>query len=179
MPKILFFHGYGSSSTRSNTADMLRKEFGEENVVVPSYNYDDANLGYVQLHTIVMRELAKDPELMLVGTSLGGFWANHFCEKYNLKTVLINPCLEPLDSLLKYPGADVQSYTRYYMQDTPRKHKTIILGAKDEIIPYMNFYERLNKHYTIFIDKDMGHRITNPDLLIRCINESDLNIFSA
>jgi predicted esterase YcpF (UPF0227 family) len=179
MIKILFFHGYGSSSVSSGTANTLRTQFGASNVIAPSYDYNNAAVARNQLSKVVAEELKKDPELMLVGTSLGGFWANFFCEKYNLKTVLVNPSLDPYYSLKKYPDADFDSYKDFYTEDTPFKHKIIILGEKDDIIPYTTFLNRLDKyyHYSIFIDKEMGHRISNPNLLIKCITDSYLSIY--
>jgi predicted esterase YcpF (UPF0227 family) len=178
-PNILFFHGYGSMGDTSNTAKLLKAEFGEYNVITPSYDYDCAGTAYTKLDRLVysLVKVQHNSELILVGTSLGGFWANHFCERYNLKAILVNPCLDPVNLLKKYPNADCASYSPYYKAHTLGKHKTIILGKQDEVIPYTTFLDALKPFYSIFIDDDMGHRVTNPTKLIECIKQSYMNVY--
>lgn len=174
---IIFFHGYGSTGDTSNTAKWLKAEFGDDNVIAPSYDCDCADAAYTKLDRLVYSLIKCDSELILVGTSLGGFWANHFCERYNVKTILVNPSLDPANTLIKYPNADADSYSRYYKTHTPGRHKTIILGKQDKVVPYTTFLDTLKPLYSIFIDDAMGHRVTNPAKLIECIKESYMNVY--
>jgi hypothetical protein len=47
----------------------------------------------------------------LVGSSLGGYYATYFAEKYGLPAVLINPAVYPYLSLRNYLGVQTNLYT--------------------------------------------------------------------
>lgn len=48
---------------------------------------------------------------MLVGSSLGGYYAQYLAHRFKLKTVLINPALLPLSTLHDYLGENTNFYT--------------------------------------------------------------------
>ena len=54
---------------------------------------------------------ARDDELTLVGSSLGGFYATWLAEKYDLHAVLINPAVKAPVSLEKYLGTQTNLHT--------------------------------------------------------------------
>ena len=57
-----------------------------------------------------LRGLAGQP-VCLVGSSLGGFYAAHFAERYGLAAVLVNPAVKPYESLANYLGPQRNLYT--------------------------------------------------------------------
>ncbi len=64
-------------------------------------------------------ETAKGP-VTLVGSSLGGHYANHLAEKYDLKAVLINPAAVDRLDLAKFVGdhANFHSGERFTFTET-------------------------------------------------------------
>ena len=48
---------------------------------------------------------------MLIGSSLGGYYAQYLAHRFKLKTVLINPALMPLTTLSDYLGENTNFYT--------------------------------------------------------------------
>jgi predicted esterase YcpF (UPF0227 family) len=54
---------------------------------------------------------SKKSPVALVGSSLGGYYATYFAEKYDLPAVLINPAVYPYLSLGNYLGAQANLYT--------------------------------------------------------------------
>ncbi len=44
----------------------------------------------------------------IIASSLGGFYATYLSEKYNLKTVLINPSVKPYNTTKKYLGENIK-----------------------------------------------------------------------
>jgi predicted esterase YcpF (UPF0227 family) len=63
-----------------------------------------------------------DDIALLVGSSLGGYYATHLAERYGLKAALINPAVAPFDSLQKdFLGQHKNMYTGEEYEFT-RKH---------------------------------------------------------
>ena len=54
---------------------------------------------------------ARDDELTLVGSSLGGYYATWLAEKFDLRAVLVNPAVVAPISLEKYLGTQANLYT--------------------------------------------------------------------
>ncbi|MGC3292827.1 YqiA/YcfP family alpha/beta fold hydrolase, partial [Pseudomonas aeruginosa] len=54
------------------------------------------------------------PELgrpVLVGSSLGGFYATHLAERHGLAAFLVNPAVAPHRSFVGYQGAQTNHYS--------------------------------------------------------------------
>jgi hypothetical protein len=125
-----------------------------------------------------------------VGTSLGGFWANYFSEKYNISCVLINPSLRPMITLQKYLGENVNFYTaerkilsmqhidlysNYPVKDSMHINKTILIGKKDTLVNPAYAIQFFRKH-RITIDDNEGHQILDKGKIIRVVEESLNNL---
>src|ERR1700674_193200 len=54
---------------------------------------------------------SRNSSVTLVGSSLGGYYATYFAEKYGLPRVLINPAVYPYRSLGNYLGPQTNLYT--------------------------------------------------------------------
>ena len=52
----------------------------------------------------LQREHPQDPTLMLIGSSLGGFWAQYLAAEFSAKLVLINPSVRPDETLARHTG---------------------------------------------------------------------------
>ena len=102
---IIYIHGFGSCGEGSK-AKKFRKYFKKEEIdfIAPSLSYVPS------LALKTLEELIESyTDVSLIGSSLGGFYAIYLCEKYNLKSVLINPSIFPYQTLNSCLG-NVQSY---------------------------------------------------------------------
>ena len=81
---ILYIHGFASSG-HSNKVSILRKRF--DRVIAPSLNH----IPPLAIETLAafIPELRTPP--LLVGSSLGGFYALYLSQQFDLPAVLINP----------------------------------------------------------------------------------------
>ena len=109
---IIYLHGFNSSGA-SAKARALRRFLQPIAVLAPSYHVDprravDQLRSYID-HAI-QTETCSDT-LMLVGSSLGGFYAQYLARRYRSKLVLINPALEPIPVLEDYLGENTNYYT--------------------------------------------------------------------
>lgn len=108
--RLLYFHGFNSAS-RSN-----------DKVLTISREYDVKPIGYDSfasyprifelLEEKVRREASKleGGSLVLIGTSLGGYFANRLGRALGIPAVLINPAIRPSVSLQKAVGQRLENY---------------------------------------------------------------------
>jgi len=97
---IIYIHGFASSGM-GQKALMVRNFFGKR-ALAPSLSYVP-DLAVDTLKQIIECFLPEEP-VSLIGSSLGGFYAAHLSEIYDLKAVLINPSVEPYKTLSRYTG---------------------------------------------------------------------------
>lgn len=107
---ILYLHGFGSAD-KPNRLSALAELLPDYDFYSPSYNPHDTTgtqvtIGY-QIDTL-MREYKN---VVLVGTSLGGFWADYFGRKHNLHAVLLNPAVNPGELLKPTVGTNTNYVT--------------------------------------------------------------------
>jgi predicted esterase YcpF (UPF0227 family) len=150
----LYLHGFNSSGA-SSKGRFLTEALSPSAVHAPSYPAEPAAAITYLRHTIEeLQQLAHtaDP-LILIGSSLGGYYAQYLAHQYRVAMVLINPALQPLLTLRPYLGWQTNFYSgaRYYFDEpqlTSLRHYDIaepctqavpallLLDAGDEIIDY-------------------------------------------
>jgi predicted esterase YcpF (UPF0227 family) len=89
----LYIHGFNSSPASKKAQDFVTwcaSHMAAVNVLVPELSHDPEEAGE-QLDSI-----AKNTPLgLIVGSSLGGYYATWLSDKYNVPAALINPAVEP------------------------------------------------------------------------------------
>ncbi len=95
---ILYIHGFRTTIT-SHKAELLTDYYGAENIIIADHSFIPAQ---------AIQDLEKIIEAQnitsIIASSLGGYYATYLSEKYNLKTVLINPSVRPYETLKKAIG---------------------------------------------------------------------------
>ena len=107
MTQILYLHGFASSadSTKANLIDSyIKKNSRSTKILIPDLDNDIEN-AYHQIDEIIKLESPSS----IIGSSLGGFYATYFSEKYELLCVNINPAVPPID-MSEYLGEN-QNYS--------------------------------------------------------------------
>lgn len=97
---ILYIHGFGSSGN-SNKVNQLKTMFGESSIIAPTLTHNPLQDINCLMDIITSIRNVESP-LILVGSSLGGFYAYYLSVKYNLPAILINPSFKPHLTLMKY-----------------------------------------------------------------------------
>ncbi len=92
---LLYIHGFASSG-RGAKALAIRRYFKKE-AIAPSLSYIP-DLAIDTLVSIIEHRLPNEP-VGLIGSSLGGYFAIHLSERYDLPAVLINPSIKPYETL--------------------------------------------------------------------------------
>ncbi len=95
---MIYLHGFNSSpaSQKAQQFTDYFRSHGVRDVVVPTLSHDPA----VALQTIeACIDDRRENVALLVGSSLGGYYATYIVERYGLKAALINPAVAPCEHL--------------------------------------------------------------------------------
>lgn len=92
---IIYLHGFRSFS-ESNKFRLLQEMFPNEKVISLDYSPHDPELASQQITKVILEEEADIDDILVIGTSLGGFWARWAAASFSVKSILINPVLHPI-----------------------------------------------------------------------------------
>lgn len=148
---ILYFHGFKSSSDSTKAKDLhkfISRQTRNTILITPNIhdNFHDAHDQIINLIE------SNQPNIFFMGSSLGGYYASFFSQKYNKKAVLINPAIPPLKDFEMHLGKNKNysngnkfiitkndiDYIRSlsYKKILKPKNLMILLESGDEILNY-------------------------------------------
>ena len=178
MSKILYIHGFASCG-RGNKSLLLKSHFGAENVIAP-----DLPPSPMDAIALIEGILETTPVDLLIGSSLGGYYATHLAEKYRMKAILINPSTQPWETLAAYTGwqkrfcdEEVFEFKAVYLEqlkllqtDPQMGRYLLLLQSEDEVLDYTKAQSLYNKH-KIIVEYGGNHRFENLDEYISMIEK--------
>lgn len=106
---IIYLHGFNSTGS-SAKGQFLKENLPAIPVLTPTYDYQPA-VAMIFLERLVEQEVQQKEHMMLIGSSLGGYYAQYLAHQFNVKLVLINPALTPTATLHDYLGENTNFYT--------------------------------------------------------------------
>ena len=142
---ILNIHGY--HGTPQNAAYGALQANGCDSIISPVIDYDAETPEQIleRLRSIIR----KNGIGLIIGTSLGGFFAAVLSVEMHLPVILVNPCLMPFLHLprLGFEG-DIQTFIPLFGMLTQLEPGNVscIVGDDDEIIDTHDFTEHLLKN---------------------------------
>jgi uncharacterized protein len=157
---IIYIHGF-SSSANSTKGRILKEYFGDKEKVLTPGLPEEPNKTMQVLEELI--NSAKNEKILLVGSSLGGFYALALHSKYkNLRTVLINPALYPYEQMKVYIGMNINrsngetfEWKEEYlsqlkkindeMDDKHLESVMLLLAKDDELLDYKDTVNFLGK----------------------------------
>lgn len=95
---ILYVHGFASCGAGTK-ARILVERFGEDRVLAP-----DLPVAPAQAVELLEGLIGERRDLLLTGSSLGGYYATWLAGRIGLPAVLINPAVRPYETLAPYVG---------------------------------------------------------------------------
>jgi len=181
---IVYIHGFGSSGL-AKKATILKNYFGSENVFAPSLSHIpklaiDTLEQFINIHKEQERE-----KIILIGASLGGYYASYLSNKYNLKAVLINPAVKPYEALIKavpnginyYDNSNFDFRKEYLNElkelivEQPNIKKILLLLQKgDELLDYREALEFFDGS-TILLEGGGSHNYSDFEAKLNLIQE--------
>jgi len=176
---ILYIHGFRTTKN-SHTSKVLKKYFKDDIILAQHPIKPKDAISYLE-NIIETKGITS-----IIASSLGGFYATYLSQKYNLKTVLINPSVNPYKTTNKYLGTNTTQdgiefkWKKKYLKQLEKlkikskklNHKNfyIFLQKEDQILNYKIANKRYKKG-KILIEKKGSHRFEN---LNRHLNSIDL-----
>lgn len=161
--KALYIHGFNSAGF-GGKADTLRQAFGADSVINPSLP-PNPQAAFALLDYLVSQ--LHGPDFLILGSSLGGFYALNLALKYPVNTVLVNPAVRDVSPGLAYALGEITNYktneTYHWTADDlkaldaleiseagwaqlgqPNSHVRAYLDAEDEVLPAPRIAEFLS-----------------------------------
>lgn len=113
---LIYIHGFNSSPA-SFKANLLKRKLeslgrGAEFSAPALPHHPNAAI------QVLEAEVAKHPGAVLVGSSLGGYYATHLAEKHGLKAVLVNPAVRSYEQLRICLGVQQNLHTGEHYEFT-------------------------------------------------------------
>ena len=175
---ILYIHGFASCGD-SNKTRLLKTHF--KDILSPDVPVDpDEAISFLQ-KMIVDNEVS-----LIIGSSLGGYYAAYLAEKFQIKTVLLNPSTQPFLTLAPYVGtneffcsgesfewtrAHIHKLMPYAISKNSIKVPVLVLLQKgDEVLDYTKA-EAVYEDYQLIVQEGGNHRFENLDEYIEVISD--------
>ena len=149
---ILYFHGFKSSSDSGKAQEFkkfVENKTSQTKIIIPDLK-DDFKEAHRQIEGLIDK---NSPNILYMGSSLGGYYALYFAQLYKSKSVLINPAISPLSDFEIHLGKnenyatgnkftiskDDISYVRslHHKKILEPKNNLILLESGDEILNYV------------------------------------------
>jgi len=182
---LVYIHGFGSSGF-SDKAKVLKEYFGEDEVFSPSLSY----IPELAIDTLsqMLTLLVKTENVTLVGSSLGGYYATYFADKFRIKAVLVNPSVYPYNTLAEHLGLNhayhdssdysliqshIDSLKAYEVKSINPNNHIVLLQTGDEVLDYQ---EAKTKYHdsAIVIEEGGNHSFENFESKMEMIKEFSL-----
>jgi predicted esterase YcpF (UPF0227 family) len=159
---IYYIHGFGSN-LNSSTLKMLQEHYPD--AIGLTYDHTHPGISIQKMAD----QLNSDPsDKIIVGSSLGGWYAEQLTNKVVADFILYNPQTEPYIGLSKY-GVQQPILFKYLVASEVNSFKRpasriVILCEDDTTVPYNIAY---NKYYgkSSVILTTGGHRMTTENML--------------
>lgn len=133
---ILYLHGF-RSSPNSYKASLLAQAMQDRNLThrwvcpqLPASPAQTIALCNTLIEQAKEQGLTPATELVIIGSSLGGYYANYLAEHWQCRAVVLNPSVYPMRTLNAYVG----EHTRYH-SDEPFIFKPEYIDELARLIP--------------------------------------------
>ena len=112
MMTLVYIHGFNSSSA-SLKGQLLQQAVQASGcdiqLVAPDLPFEPGKA--INLLQQVVEQALERSRIMLIGSSLGGYYATYLAEQYRCHAVLVNPAVRPYALLDSYLGMQKNIYT--------------------------------------------------------------------
>lgn len=172
---IVYIHGYtGDHGYNKNSPKVaeLQRYADHKGVKLHAEQYPDKDPheAYAELSNRVKKLVATGDHPLLVGTSMGGFWAHRLSNEHSLPSIIINPAREPTKTLQRHVGKNglsqvhVDSYKDFLDEhhDAKRVHapRIVLLEKGDDVLDSAKTAREYKGHADVRVFPGGNHPFT-------------------
>jgi len=189
---ILYVHGF-SSSGYAMKANLLKEYYRDSEIIIsPDLPVEpDKTLEFLEN----ILNSSGDDKKMIIGSSLGGYYALALHRKYNVPVVIINPALYPWIQLKNFLGEIENKSTgkkfiwkEEYLEQLKKiedntvrnsdlKNIFLLVSTDDELIDYKETISILGNTGSLIIWDNCGHEFRRFSEALELINEFYHKVF--
>ncbi len=167
---ILYMHGFASCGA-GNKVEVLQQQFGEAEVLSPHLPVEPE-----QAIALLEALISEHDIRLLVGSSLGGYYAEYLQSRHAIPAVLVNPSTRPFITLEQYIGTNknwctdenfewkaeyiAQLKTIYREHPGNDERYLVLLQTDDEVLDYTLASKRYEA-FEVVIEEGGNHRFEN------------------
>lgn len=163
---IIYLHGFDSTSP-GNHEKVLQLQFIDDDIRFVNYStrhpkHDMQHL-LKEVHKVI--EQSDDPNPLICGVGLGGFWAERIGFLCGIKQVMFNPNLRPeinmqgrIDRPEEYEDIATKCVEKFRGKNS--KQCLVILSENDAIHDNKAHASELEEYYDIIWDATQEHKFT-------------------
>lgn len=163
---IYYFHGFGSNAN-SDKIQRIEDFFGGSADVM-SYDINiNPEIAFDELSERIMDDLVgrihSNDNIIFIGTSLGAYWAYRLAVSFGVTCVMLNPSLNPKESLKKYnvPSTVCDMYEGIHTLNKVYPLCRVYIAENDEVIDYAKFKPFLDSVDVVRVAGE-SHRFNGP-----------------
>ena len=166
---FLYVHGF-RTTYRSYKAGLAKGHFKEELFIADHPVQPRRAIAYLE------KTIEENSIKGMIASSLGGYYATYLSEKYNLKTVLINPSVKPYETTKSYLGTNTKSNGEEFewkekhlgrlaelkIEKPKQENYLLFLQTGDDVLDYkvaLDFY----KGSRMIVEQNGNHRFKGLD----------------
>lgn len=164
---ILYLHGYDATSP-GNHEKMRQLSFIDDDIRLVSYSTQHPKHDMQHLLNEVEKQckLSEDPEPLLIGVGLGGYWVERIGFLSGLNSVMVNPNLFPEQNMLgkidrpeEYADIASKCVTSFRIKNQGKS--LVILSKNDEKFNNQDVASVLGDFYQLVWDEQQPHKFPN------------------
>lgn len=183
---IVYIHGYTGEhghNPNSSKIEHLRNYASQGGYVLhtPRYPDHDPKEAHKFLTDYVNKVKKKDPHAVLVGTSMGGYWAHRLSNEHKLPSVIVNPAIEPHMTLARHvkAGRVTQSALNHYKNlidhhsalSTVHEPRMVLLEKGDNVIDPNKTAKAYKGHADVRMFEGGNHQFTRHNEIGNALSE--------
>lgn len=167
---IINIHGYNSTGENSKF-QFLKSIFPDETIISPTLPFNPKET-VEQLRSIILKQKEK---ILVVGSSLGGFYAYYIAARFSLDVCLINPSLIPfvnlVDKMLEESQSELKDtisieqlkelrdlFSLSYLEAV-KENVNVFVCNDDEVINHQAVTKKMSPFFNQYIEFESGgHR---------------------
>lgn len=183
---VIYIHGYTGEHGRnpnSSKVQALEAHCKKQGLhfTAPQYPDHDPVKAHDHLTSVINNAKKKDPHPILVGTSLGGFWAHHLSNQHHLPSVIVNPAIDPGTSLKRHADAGrmtqqaLRSYSKFKNNHSKpsvvKEHRHVLLEKGDKLLSSEQTRKAYEGNAEVRMFPGGNHQFTRHGEIIKSIDE--------